>query len=154
MLIKKLAELLEEREFVYIATCDFENRPNAVPKFFLKIEGNFIYLIDYVLGRTFNNLRKNPRVSLAIMDNNALKGYQVNGTAEIIDKGALYKKMITELKTKEIDFTVERIIEGVRGGKRSKGFEAACSGEAMILKVKIGEIVEVNCGGELRREKL
>ncbi|MCX5656848.1 MAG: pyridoxamine 5'-phosphate oxidase family protein [Candidatus Omnitrophica bacterium] len=152
--MKKLAELLEEREFVYIASCDFENRPNAVPKFFLKIEGNFIYLIDYVLGRTFNNLKNNPRVSLAIMDNNALKGYQVNGTAKIVGKGILYKKMIAELKAKEIDFTVERIIEGVRGGKRSKGFEAACSGEAVIFKVKIKEIVEVNCGGELRREKL
>ena len=38
MLSKELIGLMEKKEFVSVATCDFKGRPNAVPKFVLKVE--------------------------------------------------------------------------------------------------------------------
>ena len=68
MLPKKIKELLENREFISVATCDFKGRPNAAPKFFLKFEHNFIYLVDYTIGMTWENLKVNPKASLSLMD--------------------------------------------------------------------------------------
>ena len=61
MVIKKKAlELLKHREFISVATCDFHGQPNAASKFILRIENDSIYLVDYIIGRTFQNLRINP----------------------------------------------------------------------------------------------
>jgi cysteine-rich repeat protein len=35
----------------------------------------------------WENIKMNPRVSLSFMDNDALLGYQLNGSVEIIDSG-------------------------------------------------------------------
>ena len=80
---KKIVELLKSREFVSVATCDFDGRPNAASKFMLRVEGNFIYLVDYFVGRTYRNLGANPRISLSFMDTNSLVGYQLNGLVKI-----------------------------------------------------------------------
>ncbi len=87
----KAIEFLKTREFVSVATADFEGNPNAAPKFLLKVEGDFIYLIDYIIGRTWENISINPKVSLSFMDPETLFGYQINGTVDIINKGKVYE---------------------------------------------------------------
>ena len=58
MFTDELIKLLEKHEFISVATCDFKGRPNAVPKFLLKVEGDFIYLVDYTIGTTWKNLKE------------------------------------------------------------------------------------------------
>jgi len=154
MITKILTELLKKREFISIASCDFKCRPNVAPKFLLKIEDNFIYLIDYVVGRTYENLKINPKVSLSVMDVDMLKGYQINGTVEIIEKGNLYEELLNELKNKEISLATERIIKGVQLGKKHESFEVSSPERIAIFKVKIEEVVEIDSSGKLQRERL
>ena len=153
MIKKILTDLLKKREFISIASCDFEFRPNVAPKFLLKIEDNFIYLIDYVVGRTYENLKVNPKVSLSVMDVDMLKGYQINGNVEIIEQGALYEELLNELKNKEISLATERIIKGVQLGKKHESFEVAAPERISVFKVKIEEIVEIDSSGRLQRER-
>jgi predicted pyridoxine 5'-phosphate oxidase superfamily flavin-nucleotide-binding protein len=154
MISKKIAELLKDKEFISVATCDFRGKPNVAPKFILKLEGSYLYLVDYVLGTTFSNLTINPRVSISLMDLDALLGYQINGAVEIITKGAEFEKMMNELKDKEMDLSIKRIIEGIDSGKKHAGFEVTLSENAAILKVKIEETVEISSRGILKREKI
>lgn len=151
---KKVFELLKKRGFVSVATCDLEGRPNAAPKFILKLENNFIYLVDYSIGRTSRNLRLNPRISISFMDNDTLMGYQLNGSVEIIDSGQEYDALVKELSQKELELSTRRIIEGVTKGKPHEGFELSLSEEFVIFKVKVGEIVEIASSGTLRTEKI
>ncbi len=149
---KKINELLKSREFLNVATCDFNSRPNVAPKFLLKVEDNFIYLIDHVIGRTFSNLKINPRVSLSFMDRDTLRSYQINGTVEIIEKGVLYDKILNEFKQKKITLATERLIEGVQRGQRHQASEADFSENIAVLIVNIQETVEIHPSGELNRE--
>ena len=48
MIGEQLVKLFKNSKFVDIATSDFNGRPNAAPKYLLKIEGEVIYLADYV----------------------------------------------------------------------------------------------------------
>ena len=85
--IKKALELLKAREFVAVATADKVGKPNSAPKLLLKIDGRIVYFIDYSIGRTFENLKVNPEVSLSFIDINSLFGYRLNGKVEIIEEG-------------------------------------------------------------------
>jgi predicted pyridoxine 5'-phosphate oxidase superfamily flavin-nucleotide-binding protein len=154
MLAKTVSDFLKTREFVSMGTCNLEGRPNAAPKFILKIESNFIYLVDYALGRSYENLKINPRVSLSFTDTENLKSYQVNGSVELIEHGPAHDKISAELIQRQISLSTDRIIKGVSTGKRHENFEVAIPGKFVIFKVKIEEVVEMHYDGELKREKV
>jgi predicted pyridoxine 5'-phosphate oxidase superfamily flavin-nucleotide-binding protein len=154
MINKNIKALIESKEFISVATCDLEGRPNAAPKFLLKVEASYIYLVDYIIGKTFSNLKINPRVSLSLFDNNTLMGYQLNGKVEIIDSGLEYSATLNDLARKEINLSTTRIIEGVIKGQVHKAYEVAASKQFVILKVKVEEIVQIQSSGALQREKV
>jgi len=152
--MRGIKEILSKREFVHAATADFDGRPNVAPKFLLKVEDNFIYLADCVIGRTWQNIKINPRVSLSVSDRDTLTGHQINGKVEIIDKGAAYEKLLGELKRQEINLSVERIIEGIQTGTKHKDFELAFPERVIFFKVKVEEVVEIQAAGQLSRQVL
>jgi len=154
MINKAIKALIESREFISVASCDLDGRPNAAPKFLLKIEAGYIYLVDYVIGQTFRNLQVNPRVSLSFLDNNTLMGYQINGKVEIIDSGPEYEAALKDLERKEIDLSATRIIDGVTKGQAHKAYEIAASEQFVILKVKVEETVQIHPTGAVKREKV
>jgi len=151
---KRIQELISGREFISIATCNFHGRPNVAPKFFLKSENNFIYLVDYVIGATYKNLKINPQVSMSLMDLDNLLGYQINGTVEIIEKGNDYDGLLSEFQAKEISLSTKRIIEGLDRGKKHTSFEVGFSEKVAVFKVKMIEIVEIGLTGDVKREKV
>jgi predicted pyridoxine 5'-phosphate oxidase superfamily flavin-nucleotide-binding protein len=153
MINKDIKVLLESKEFISVASCDLEAKPNAAPKFLLKVEGNYIYLVDYVIGMTFKNLQINPRASLSFIDNNTLIGYQLNGKVEIIEKGLEYENIQKDLQHKQIDLSIRRVIEGVVKGQSHKSFEVASPEKFVILKIKVEELVEIRPSGILKRDK-
>jgi predicted pyridoxine 5'-phosphate oxidase superfamily flavin-nucleotide-binding protein len=153
-MIKDINEILGKREFIHIASTDSQGRPNVVPKFLLKTEGEFIYLVDYIFGRTWENLKENPRVSLSIMDTESLIGYQVSGTAQIIEEGPGYESMVKELEERETKLSIERVISGVQRGAKHKNFELNFPQRVAIFKIKLEELVEIKPTGQLDRQKL
>lgn len=153
MLTKELTKLLENREFISVATCDFKGRPNAAPKFLLKVEGDVIYLVDYTIGMTWKNLKMNPRASLSLIDPKTLKGYQINGSVHILEKGAKFEKLCKEMRDKTIHLTTQHIIEEVRGESKHETFEIVITEKFVVFEVKIDEIAEIGIGGELTRKK-
>lgn len=154
MLPDKIVKLLVDREFITVATCNFEGRPNAAPKFVLKFEDSCIYLVDYTIGRTWENLKVNPKASLSLMDQDTLVGYQLNGSVEIIEKGAQYKTLFDEFKRKEIDLSVRRIAEGISRGRRHENFEVLLPEHFVVFKVKLEDWAEIVPSGGFRREKI
>lgn len=153
MLKKKVLELLKNIEFINVATCNLNGRPNAAPKFLLKYGEEFMYLVDYTIGTTYKNLQLNSKISLSFLDSDTLIGYQVNGSARIIDKGKDYDRIVKELHDKQINLSVDRIIEGLRREKGHTSFEVVIPDRFVIFKVKIEEIVEIGNTGGIKREK-
>ncbi len=154
MLAKKIEEFLKHREFISAATCDLSGRPNAAPKFFLKLEHSHIYLIDYTLSKTWENLKINPHISLSFVDTEELVGYQVNGTVTIVEKGAEFQTILHELRQKAVSLSAKRIIEGVSTGKKHKSFEINIPDKFAIYKVKIAEVTEIGLKGDLKKENI
>ncbi len=153
MFPKELTSLLTKREFISVATCDFKGRPNAAPKFLLRVEGNRLYLVDYTIGTTWQNLKTNPRISMSLIDIPRLRGYQLNGSVKIISKGKIYEKMHKEMTDKEISLTAQHIIDEIRGHATHETFEIMINEKFVIFEVRVDEVVEMDIQGELTRTK-
>ena len=151
---KELIDLLEKREFISVATCDFKGPPNAASKFVFKVEGRKVYLADYTMGRTWDNLNVNPVISISFLDPRTLKGYRLNGSARIIDKGPGYKKMCKEMVEKEIVLTAQHIIEDLRKETKHDNFEVMISEKIAIFEVLVDEVAEFGPEGGITRKKL
>jgi len=154
MLAKAVEEFLTQREFINVATSDVLGKPNVAPKFLLKADSGHIYLVDYVIGRTYKNLTHNPRVSISTINKNNLTGYQINGEVKILRRGNLYDRLIKEYRRRQIRFSAFRIIQGVREEKRHRHFEASLPEKVVVFMVKVEEIVEISPTGGLKRKKL
>lgn len=152
-LTDEILELLINKAFITVATCDLKGIPNAAPKLFLKYEEGSIYLVDYSFGRTWENLKMNARASLSLMNKDRLTGYQINGLIELIKQGPLCEEAFKELKEKEISLSVERIIEGVQRGKRHESFELEIPKKFVIYKLNVQEMAEISPSGSVNRKK-
>ena len=150
--IEKALELLKVREFIAVATADKIGKPNSAPKFVLKVNGRIVYFIDYSIGKTFENIKVNPEVSLSLININSILGYRLNGKVEIIEKGEIYNECLKELREKEIELSVERIVKGVKDGKSHKEFESELPERFLVYVVKIEEGCEISPSGKIKRE--
>ena len=148
----KIIELLGKREFVSVATVTPDGGPNTAPKFFFRAKGDFIYLIDYVFGKTVTNLEKNPRVSVSFMDMDSLEAYRLNGTAKLIEKGKVFKSVFKEWDKKLIKMATTRVIEGVQTGKKHNHYELEMAEKFIVLKIKIENIVKIGRRGDIWKE--
>ena len=152
MLIKEVTKSLKTEKFLNIATTNLDNRPNVAPKFLLKIENDLIYLVDYVKNTTLKNIKINPKVSMSFVNPNNLKDYQINGVAEVVDKGAAYIELLKEYSKKQVEFSTQRLISSLHDKKARKSFEVEFPSDVAILKVKINEAVGIGLKGNLERE--
>lgn len=147
-----MTDIIKARNFINVATSDAQGRPNGVSKLIVKIEGNTLVLVDYTIGRTYANLRVNPRVCLSFFDVEHLKGYQIKGPVEIIENGSLYEQMAADLSAKEVSLATERIIRGMTRGKSHDEYEMGKATKFVFFKVLMEEVVEITYTGEISRD--
>jgi predicted pyridoxine 5'-phosphate oxidase superfamily flavin-nucleotide-binding protein len=153
-MMKVVAEIIKTRDFINVATCDKKGRPNGVSKLIVKVEGNTLVLVDYAISRTYVNLKGNPVVSLSFFDPERLKGYQVNGRVDIIESGAAYEQMKTELAAKEVSLATERIIHGMTRGKPHDEYAVGMTHRFVFFRIMMEEVVEISYSGEIKRDSV
>ena len=146
-------ELLKGREFISLATADKSAKPNAAPKFLLKYEKPYMYLVDYSFATTTANLRVNPRAALSFMDLDNLEGYRVSGTAELIEKGKEFAELAKEIERKNIQLSTDRVLEGMRTGKKYNHFALERPDKFVVIKFKVEEVTRIGTRGDFYREK-
>lgn len=146
----EVREFLHTKEFGYLASADSSGHPYVVPKFVIKVEPERIYLADFVIGRTVQNLRDNPRVSFSIINMDNLMGYQINGVADVLDFGEELEAILPDLHRREMHFSVERIIEGVQRGKKHEHFEATFPSRVAVIKILVEEIIQLSPDGSVQ----
>jgi len=81
-----------EKQLAVVATASNDGTPNVGPK-------GSVYVVDdetlaYSEGtgeKTLKNLQVNPRVAVMVLDREKADGYQVKGTAELLNSGDLFE---------------------------------------------------------------
>ena len=152
-MLDRLQSLLKGKEFISLATASLEGEPHATPKFIFKIKKRFIYLIDYAIAKSATNLRQNPRAALSFMDLTNLEGYRISGSAQVIENGKVFDRIVKEFDKKLIKLSADRFIEGMKTGKKHEHYELEIPRRFVVIKIIAQEMVKVGRNGELTVER-
>ena len=149
---KEIIDFLGHQMFLFIGTSDKRGRPHTSAKPLLKIEDNYIYLVDFVVGRTYKNIKRNPKISLSAINENKVIGYQLYGKAEVVEKGNEFRGLAQEMSRKQIKLATERVVQGVRKSRSNLVDELISLKTVSILKIKIKEVSQIKPNGDITRD--
>jgi uncharacterized pyridoxamine 5'-phosphate oxidase family protein len=138
---ERLKEILENADWICLASRNENGDPNTANKFLLKCEESCVFIVDFVKGKTLENIRNYPKVSFSIMDLNNLVDYQLFGEVEIIENGQIRNGLLTTFEQRHTRFSTNRIIEGIRRSKKFNNNELPDISKAVIFKIFIKDIV-------------
>ncbi len=86
-------------KLAWVATASRDGMPNATPKGSLKLlDEHHVLFADLFSLKTRKNLEENRKVAVTVVDTATGKGYQIKGTAEILDSGQLFDETAKQLK--------------------------------------------------------
>ena len=94
-----MAKLTEEMKTLvanqqsFIATASPEGIPNIGPKGSTRVlDDEHIVFFEMTGRRTYENLKKNPNIAIAVLDREKMQGYRFVGKAELVTEGELYQQ--------------------------------------------------------------
>jgi predicted pyridoxine 5'-phosphate oxidase superfamily flavin-nucleotide-binding protein len=95
---KEVQEFLKGK-MAWVATAASDGMPNTTPKGSVRvIDDEHVIFADLFSRKTRENLRANPKVAVTVADMTTYKGYQIKGSAEILESGLLSERMAEEIK--------------------------------------------------------
>ena len=83
----------------WVATASPDGVPNATPKGTVQVlDDEHVIFADLFSLKTRENLKKNPKVAVTVVDEKNFKGYQIKGSAELLTSGPVYDRVVEEMK--------------------------------------------------------
>ena len=87
MLTKEIKEAIKSSVLCWLATADANGQPSVSPKeIFTAYQDRYILVANIASPGTMKNIRQNPKVCISFIDILVQKGFQVKGTAALVDK--------------------------------------------------------------------
>jgi uncharacterized protein len=115
----------------WVATVGTDGMPNVTPKGSVRLlDGEHLLFADLFSLKTRANLEHNPKIAVTVIEPGTPRGYQIKGTAEMIDAGPLFEETAAFLKEKNpalprpkcvVKITVESVFDqsvGPNAGKQ------------------------------------
>lgn len=89
-LTEEMKDLVKNQQ-AYIATATPDGLPNVGPKRSTRVLDDEHLVFTETTGKhTYENLQRNPRVAIAVVDRERRQGVRFLGTAELLTQGTLY----------------------------------------------------------------
>jgi len=141
----EVIQFLGNQNFVIVSTIDKNGNLHSSCKGIVKIKKNGkIYLLDLYKGVTYENLKRNPRISLTAVDERSFKGYCLKGRARIATSKNLDIKFNLLWEDKLTRRISQRMIKNIMEEKiDSLHPEARLPKPKYIILMQVKEIVDL-----------
>ncbi len=97
--IPKEVQEFVKNKMAWVATASPDGVPNSTPKGTVQvIDDEHIVFADLFSLKTRDNLQKNPKVAVTVVDLEKYRGYQFKGSAQLVDSGPMFDQMVEQLK--------------------------------------------------------
>ena len=150
----EIIDFFQSQSFVIVSTIDKKGNPHSSCKGIVRINKNgSIYLFDLYQGKTFDNLKRNPRISITAVDEHKFNGYCLKGKAKIINTDRLSPQTIKTWDEKITGRISRRIIKNIHGQKgHPRHPEAHLPRPQYLIVIKVEEVVDLT-PYQLRKER-
>lgn len=144
-LTEEIIGFLQNQNFVIVSTLDSDRSIHSACKGIVKIDpAGKIYLLDLYQGKTFQNLKRNPYISITAVDEHRFSGYCLKGKAKIIERDKLRSQIITTWEDKIISRITQRVVKNIRGEKgHPRHPEALLPKPKYMIVMKVQEVIDL-----------
>lgn len=141
----RIIQFFQSQGFVIVSTVDKNGTPHNSCKGIVRINHNgLFYLLDLYRGKTYKNLRQNPRISITAVDEHRFVGYCLKGKAKIISGKNLKPEIIKAWEQRIAGRITRRIIKNVKGEKgHSRHPEAQLPKPEYLIVMDVKEIIDL-----------
>jgi predicted pyridoxine 5'-phosphate oxidase superfamily flavin-nucleotide-binding protein len=141
-----VVQFFQDQGFVVVSTIDRAGRPHNSCKGIVDINSSgLIYLLDLYQGRTYENLRKNPHISITAVDEHRFTGYCLKGKARMVIGDKLKPQIIKAWEGRITSRIASRLIRNVQGEKgHPRHPEALLPKPKYLIVMKTEEVVDLS----------
>ena len=147
-LSEELVDFFQRQNFTIVTTIDEDGMPHNSCKGLVKIdtEGR-AYLLDLYRARTYDNLKRNPRISITVVDEHEFSGYCLKGKAKIAKTTELEPGIIKAWEDRISSRITQRIIKNIQGKKGHTGQpEALLPKPEYVISMEVEKVVDLTPG--------
>jgi len=147
--VKKITEdiihLFHKQGFVIVSTLDLRGSIHCSAKGIVGIEAEGkVYLIDLYRGKTFNNLKRNPIISITAVDEDEFSGFTIKGKAKIVNRKEIEGHIIASWEDKVVQRVSKRVIGHIKKERKSPHHpEAIFPRPQYLIEVDAESIVDL-----------
>lgn len=140
-----IVHFFREQGFVIVSTVDERGMPHSSCKGIINISpAGKIYLLDVYLKGTYNNLKRNPNISITAVDEHKFKGYCLKGKAELIGRDRLSPQIKKAWEARLAGRITQRLLKNIRDEKgHPQHPEARFPQPEYMIVVEVGEVVDL-----------
>ena len=141
----EMIQFLHNQNFVIVSTIDKDTTLHSACKGIIRIgPGKKIYLLDLYKGRTYENLKRNPSLSITAVDEHKFIGYCLKGKAELIPEIKLRTHIIKTWEDRITARVTHRVLKNLREEKgHPRHPEALLPKPQYMIAMKIEEIIDL-----------
>jgi predicted pyridoxine 5'-phosphate oxidase superfamily flavin-nucleotide-binding protein len=112
ILTTDMLDVIQRAILSFVATVNEDESPNLSPKASLVARNDALFFADIVSPQTIRNLRRNPAISINVVDVFTRRGYRFNGTARILPDGDPDRTYVAEWvqRTNGPDYPVNHVV--------------------------------------------
>lgn len=141
----EIIDFLRAQGFVVISSIDKDGFPHSSCKDIIRIDqAGKIFLMDVYHGRTCENIKRNPRISISAVDEHKFMGYCLKGKGEIMSDNNLSQEIIKIWEDNITSRLAKRLLRNLSGDKgRGHHPEASLPHPKHIIAIEVEEIVDL-----------
>ena len=153
-LSKEVIYVFKKQGFVIVSTLDLNGGIHCAAKGIVGMDqGGRVYIIDLYKNKTFNNLKKNPIVSITAVDEETFTGYTLKGKAKIVDREEIKNHIIESWENKVIQRVSKRVIGDIKKEIKSLHHpEAIFPQPQYLIEVDVESVIDLT-PKHLKRKK-
>ncbi|MFC1658552.1 pyridoxamine 5'-phosphate oxidase family protein [Candidatus Omnitrophota bacterium] len=135
-----------DQGFAIVSTIDKKGMPHNSCKGIIDINSKgLIYLLDLYQGKTYENLKTNPYLSITRVDEHRFTGYCLKGKAELVASSKLEPEIITAWQDRLTSRITRRLIKNVQGEKgHSQHPEALLPKPEYMIVMEVSEVINLS----------
>ncbi|MFQ5888031.1 MAG: pyridoxamine 5'-phosphate oxidase family protein [Candidatus Hydrothermarchaeales archaeon] len=144
-LTDEIIGFFQNQAFVIVSTVDKNGSLHNSCKGIVKINSSgSIYLLDLYKGRAFENLERNPHISITAVDEHSFIGFCLKGKAKIIAGKELKSQIIKAWEDRITSRITRRVIKNIQGEKgHSRHPEALLPKPEYLIVMDVEETVSL-----------
>ncbi|MFH1782191.1 MAG: pyridoxamine 5'-phosphate oxidase family protein [Candidatus Omnitrophota bacterium] len=144
-LTEGIIRFFQHQPYTVISTIDETGHPHNSCKGIVDIEeSNKVYLMDLYKGKTYSNLKRNPKVSITAVDEHKFMGFSLKGKAKIVDRHVVPEEALKKWEDKILKRISSRLIKNIKGEKgHPRHPESLLPKPEYLIEVEIEDIVDL-----------